>query len=116
MDADATEQRQVMVPDWSINYSADRSTRICGHRRVIIPVGKKDNYNTHFGAYGLGWFLIDAKGYLEVEQYRPRDDGMISEVEMLPELNFGITVLNQPGRRRCRKGCGRPGDRQLSWH
>ena len=65
--------------------------------QVIIPVGKKGNYNTHFGAYGLGWFLIDTKGYLEVD-HTGQDDGMISEVEMLPELNFGITVLtNQEG-------------------
>ena len=65
--------------------------------QVIIPVGKKGIYNTHFGAYGLGWFLIDAKGYLEID-HTGQDDGMISEVEMLPELNFGITVLtNQEG-------------------
>jgi CubicO group peptidase (beta-lactamase class C family) len=65
--------------------------------QVIIPVGKSGIYHTHFGAYGLGWFLIDAKGYLEVD-HTGQDDGMISEVEMIPELNFGITVLtNQEG-------------------
>jgi CubicO group peptidase (beta-lactamase class C family) len=65
--------------------------------QVVIPVGKSGSYGTHFGAYGLGWFLVDAKGKLEVF-HTGQDDGMISEVELLPELNFGITVLtNQEG-------------------
>jgi CubicO group peptidase (beta-lactamase class C family) len=65
--------------------------------QVVIPVGRTGSYDTHFGAYGLGWFLIDAKGKLEVF-HTGQDDGMISEIEMIPELNFGIVVLtNQEG-------------------
>jgi CubicO group peptidase (beta-lactamase class C family) len=65
--------------------------------QIVIPVVKRGMYNTHFGAYGLGWFLIDLKGYLQVS-HTGQDDGMISEVAFIPELNFGITVLtNQEG-------------------
>ena len=65
--------------------------------QVIIPVHHPGIYNTHFSAYGLGWFLSDAKGYLEVA-HSGQDDGMISFVELFPEFNLGITVLsNQEG-------------------
>lgn len=65
--------------------------------QVIIPVYKTGTYQTHFGAYGLGWFLTDAKGYLEVS-HTGQDDGMVSEVELIPELQLGVTVLsNQEG-------------------
>lgn len=65
--------------------------------QTIIPVSKPGAYSTHFGAYGLGWFLSDVKGYLEVS-HTGQNDGMISEVELIPELQLGITVLsNQEG-------------------
>jgi hypothetical protein len=65
--------------------------------QISIPIGRPGSYNTHFGAYGFGWFLVDAKGYFEVF-HTGQDDGMISEVEMIPELHMGITVLtNQEG-------------------
>lgn len=60
--------------------------------QTIIPVGKNGLYNTHFGAYGLGWFLVDVKGYLEVF-HTGEDEGMVSEVAMIPELQLGIAVL-----------------------
>ena len=61
--------------------------------QVIIPASRQGIYNTHFGAYGLGWFLVDVKG---VEQifHTGQDDGMISEVALMPELGLGITVLS----------------------
>lgn len=65
--------------------------------QVIIPASRQGVYNTHFGAYGLGWLLIDVKG---VEQifYTGQDDDMISQVALIPELGLGITVLsNQEG-------------------
>ena len=31
--------------------------------QTIIPVRGSTAYNTHFSAYGLGWFLSDVKGY-----------------------------------------------------
>ena len=65
--------------------------------QVIIPVRHPGIYNTHFSAYGLGWFLSDPQGYFEVA-HSGQDDGMISFIELLPELNLGITILsNQEG-------------------
>ena len=60
--------------------------------QVVIPVGKPGAYNTHFAAYGLGWFLLDAKGYKQVV-HTGEDVGMVSEVSMIPELKLGIIVL-----------------------
>lgn len=60
--------------------------------QMTIGVGKKDAYNTHFAAYGLGWFLLDAKGY-KLVVHTGEDVGMVSEVCMIPELQLGIVVL-----------------------
>ena len=65
--------------------------------QTIIPASKNGGYNTHFGAYGLGWFLVDEKGY-QVVFHDGGDEGQISEITLVPELNLGITVLtNQEG-------------------
>jgi CubicO group peptidase (beta-lactamase class C family) len=60
--------------------------------QTILQVRGGDRYNTHFGAYGLGWFLDDIKGYKQVF-HTGQDEGMVSEVAMLPELKLGIIVL-----------------------
>jgi CubicO group peptidase (beta-lactamase class C family) len=60
--------------------------------QTIVPVTGTSVYNTHFGAYGLGWFLIDAAGYEEVF-HTGGDTGMSSAVVMIPELRLGIVVL-----------------------
>jgi len=60
--------------------------------QTIIPVSNGGIYNTHFTAYGLGWFLLDVKGYKEVA-HTGEDVGMMSEVAMLPELGLGVVVL-----------------------
>ena len=60
--------------------------------QTIIPVTGSSVYKTHFGAYGLGWFLIDAAGRKEVF-HTGGDTGMSSNVVMMPELRLGIIVL-----------------------
>ena len=60
--------------------------------QTIIPIGKTNIYNTHFGAYGLGWFLCDVKGYKQVF-HTGQDVGMVSEIILMPELKLGIIVL-----------------------
>jgi CubicO group peptidase (beta-lactamase class C family) len=60
--------------------------------QMLVSVGKPGAYNTHFAAYGLGWFLLDVKGYKEVV-HTGEDVGMVSEVSMIPELKLGIIVL-----------------------
>ena len=49
-------------------------------------------YNTHFAAYGLGWFLSDVKGYKQVT-HTGGLAGMVTQVVMFPELNLGILVF-----------------------
>jgi CubicO group peptidase (beta-lactamase class C family) len=61
--------------------------------QTILPVNGQTNiYNTHFAAYGLGWFLSDVKGYKEVE-HTGGIDGMVTDVTLIPELKLGIIVL-----------------------
>ena len=59
--------------------------------QTIIPTGG-GAYNTHFAAYGLGWFLSDVKGYKEVE-HTGGIDGMVTDVTLIPELKLGIIVF-----------------------
>lgn len=60
--------------------------------QTIIPVSQPGSYQTHFAAYGLGWFLSDVKGYKEIA-HSGQDVGMVSAVTMLPELGLGVLVL-----------------------
>jgi CubicO group peptidase (beta-lactamase class C family) len=61
--------------------------------QTIVPVGMgHSSYNTHFAAYGLGWFLDDAHGYKEVT-HTGGIDGMVTLVDLIPELKLGIIVL-----------------------
>lgn len=59
--------------------------------QTLTGTGKGD-YNTHFKAYGLGWFLSDVNGYLEVT-HTGGLLGIVSQVTMIPELDLGIIVL-----------------------
>jgi CubicO group peptidase (beta-lactamase class C family) len=49
-------------------------------------------YNTHFSAYGLGWFLADVKGYKQVS-HTGGLAGTVTQITLLPELKLGIIVL-----------------------
>ncbi len=49
-------------------------------------------YNTHFAAYGLGWFLSDVKGYKQVT-HTGGLAGIVTQVVMIPEINLGIIVF-----------------------
>lgn len=59
--------------------------------QTIIRTGKGD-YNTHFKAYGLGWFLQDVHGYFQVS-HTGGLNGIVSQITMIPELKLGIIVL-----------------------
>lgn len=56
-----------------------------------LPV-KTDKYNSHFSAYGLGWFLTDIKGTKQVS-HTGGMEGMVTQVTLFPEMNLGIVVL-----------------------
>ncbi|MEZ5028408.1 MAG: DUF3471 domain-containing protein [Ferruginibacter sp.] len=60
--------------------------------QTIIQVYNPGPYNTHFAAYGLGFFLSDEKGYKKVT-HTGGLEGMVTQITMFPELNLGIIVL-----------------------
>ena len=60
--------------------------------QMSIPVAAPGTYNTHFSAYGLGFFLKDVKGYKEVS-HSGGLPGNVTQLTMIPELGLGIIVL-----------------------
>jgi CubicO group peptidase (beta-lactamase class C family) len=60
--------------------------------QTILPVHAPGNYNTHFAAYGLGWFMNDALGYKQLS-HTGGLMGMVTQVTLVPELGLGIVVL-----------------------
>lgn len=59
--------------------------------QTLIPT-EKEEYNTHFKAYGLGWRLQDVNGYFQA-WHTGGLSGIVSKVTLVPELNLGIVVL-----------------------
>jgi hypothetical protein len=57
-----------------------------------MPDGGPNTYGTHFCAYGLGWSLLDVKGYKKVS-HTGGLAGMTSQVTLIPEMKLGIVVL-----------------------
>lgn len=60
--------------------------------QTIIPVRGTTAYNTHFSAYGLGWFLSDVKGYKQAT-HTGGLAGVVTQVTILPEMKLGIIVF-----------------------
>ncbi len=60
--------------------------------QTIIQVNSPGPYNTHFAAYGLGFFLSDINGYKQVT-HTGGLEGMVTQITMVPELGLGIIVL-----------------------
>lgn len=60
--------------------------------QTIIPVRGISSYNTHFSAYGLGWFLSDVKGYFQAT-HTGGLLGIVTQVTIIPELRLGIIVF-----------------------
>ena len=60
--------------------------------QTIIPVNNPGAYNTHFNAYGFGFFLSDVNGYKQVT-HTGGLEGMVTQITMIPELRLGIIVL-----------------------
>lgn len=60
--------------------------------QTIIPTGTRPPYNTHFSAYGLGWFLSDVKGYKQVT-HTGGLAGIVTQHVLIPELSLGIIVF-----------------------
>ncbi|PST84728.1 serine hydrolase [Pedobacter yulinensis] len=79
-------------------YGQDNKKRLFSaavHREMWSPqtiINGGSPYNTHFSAYGLGWFLSDVNGYLQVS-HTGGLAGIVTQVTMVPELRLGIIVL-----------------------
>ncbi|WP_417238436.1 serine hydrolase [Bizionia sp.] len=59
---------------------------------TVMDANSNPRYNSHFAGYGLGWFLTDVKGNMQVE-HTGGLPGMLSKVVMIPDLDLGIVVL-----------------------
>ena len=62
---------------------------------IMVPVSaaaKRTNPYSHFGAYGLGWFLLDYRGKLLVN-HTGGLDGMYSYLGFLPDENIGVVIF-----------------------
>ncbi|MBE0677955.1 MAG: serine hydrolase, partial [Bacteroidales bacterium] len=67
------------------------------HREMWTPqtirtVSSDTPYRTSFASYGLGWYLTDINGYLQV-YHTGTHSGIVTRMTMLPELRLGIIVL-----------------------
>ncbi len=62
------------------------------HNNFYVNHTKKNDFNKHFNAYGLGWGLSDYHGFLRVG-HTGGYDGMITAITMIPDKNLGIVVL-----------------------
>ncbi|UBM57894.1 serine hydrolase [Marinilongibacter aquaticus] len=64
----------------------------------VLPKGDNPRYNSHFAGYGLGWFLTDVLGNMEVS-HTGGLPGMLSRTVMIPDQDFGLVILTntEPG-------------------
>ncbi|MCG2462111.1 serine hydrolase [Flavobacteriaceae bacterium F89] len=66
--------------------------------QTTLETDQNPRYNSHFSGYGLGWFLTDVKGYMQVS-HTGGLPGMLSKTTLIPDLNLGVVVLTntEPG-------------------
>ena len=62
------------------------------HNNFSVDQTKKNDFNRHFSAYGLGWSLSDYHGNLRLG-HTGGYDGMITAVTLVPDQNLGVVVL-----------------------
>jgi CubicO group peptidase (beta-lactamase class C family) len=59
---------------------------------TVLDASRNPRYNSHFSGYGLGWFLTDVQGKLQVS-HSGGMPGMLSKTTLLPDLGVGIVIL-----------------------
>jgi hypothetical protein len=70
---------------------------------IVPPVGRWPILGrTHFGSYGLGWFLEDFNGYKRIF-HSGTLGGMMTYQSLVPELNLGVIVLTNADVDEARK-------------
>ena len=72
--------------------SFSRNTLWRVHNGYMVDHTKKNDFNTHFNGYGLGWGLSDYRGRMKVS-HGGAFDGMISSVTLIPDEKLGVVVL-----------------------
>src|SRR5688572_3282511 len=60
--------------------------------QTLVSLSSYNPYNSHFNAYGLGWFVTDVKGTKQVS-HTGGMPGMVTQVTLLPEKELAIIVL-----------------------
>ena len=60
--------------------------------QIPDKVGATSPYDTKFYGYGLGWFLSDVKGHLQV-QHSGGLIGTVTHFTLIPDMKLGIVVL-----------------------
>ena len=74
-------------------FSEAQSREMWTPQTIVPPVGRWPELGrTHFGAYGLGWFLEDFNGYKRV-YHSGGLGGMVTYQSLVPELDLGVIVL-----------------------
>ncbi len=63
-----------------------------GLLKPLLQAGDPGYYNTHFKAYGFGFFIEDVKGYKELS-HTGGLEGMVTQITIIPDLQLGIIVL-----------------------
>lgn len=59
---------------------------------TVIPIKGPTMYQSQFRGYGLGWHLVDEKGY-KVASHTGGLAGMVTQVTLIPQLKLGIIVF-----------------------
>lgn len=59
---------------------------------TVMEPKRSERYNSHFAGYGLGWFLTDKLGNMEVS-HTGGLPGMLSKMTLVPDLDLGVVVL-----------------------
>jgi CubicO group peptidase (beta-lactamase class C family) len=72
-------------------FSAD-AQREMWKIHTVLDASRNPRYNSHFSGYGLGWFLTDVQGKLQVS-HSGGMPGMLSKTTLLPDLGVGIVIL-----------------------
>lgn len=63
------------------------------HNNFTVNHVNPNDFGTNFSGYGLGWSISDYRGNLRIN-HGGGYDGMISSVNMLPDLKLGVVVLS----------------------
>ncbi|KUY19782.1 serine hydrolase [Elizabethkingia miricola] len=60
--------------------------------QIPESIAVKNPYDSNFYGYGMGWFLSDVKGHLQV-QHTGGLIGTVTQFTLIPDLKLGIVVL-----------------------